>query len=412
MPLIMLMALAAAFQDAPAPETLFADARAVCERDAGALWGRDLCGPMMVVDRQSRAVVANRAGPSLSEADGVWRGTLPTDIIVANTATDWGGTRWTMLLAPVPETEAGRRNLVTHENFHRIQGDLGIPMASPVPAHLATAEGRTLMRMEWRALAAALSAANEGAARIALADALAFRAARRTAAGEAGAEDERGLELNEGLAEYTAVKLTAEAPDRAAVEALGRAESGESFSRAFAYASGPAYGLLLDRFADGWRRTLTSSDDLGALLGEAAGASATDDVDAAGERYGLAEVAAAERETARAKAEADARWTALLVEGPVLRLPFVSMKIGFNPNGVSPLPPHGTVYPTLTVTDAWGVLTATEGALIDGNWQAATVPAPTTPDATSGPGWSLNLAKGWRLVPGERAGDYVIERAE
>lgn len=412
MPLIMLAMLLAASQDAPAPETLFTDARAVCARDAGALWGRDLCGPMLVVDPRSRAIVADREGPSLSEDGGVWRGTLAPDIIVANTAINWGGARWTMLMAPVPDTEAGRRSLATHENFHRIQAELGIPMASPVPAHLATAEGRTLMRMEWRALSAALTAGEESAARAAIADALTFRAARRAAAGEAGGEDERGLELNEGLAEYTAVKLTADAPDRAAAQALARAEAGTSFPRAFAYASGPAYGLLLDRFADGWRRRLTGADDLGALLGEAVGVSATTEVETAGRRHGLAEVAGVEREAARARAEADARWTARLVEGPVLRLPFVAMNIGFNPSGVSPLPPHGTVYPTLTVTDAWGVLTVTGGALIDSNWQAATVPAPSDPARTSGDGWSLDLADGWRIVPDDRSGDYVLKRAE
>ncbi|MGZ3467888.1 MAG: DUF1272 domain-containing protein [Gemmatimonadaceae bacterium] len=30
------------------------DARAACESDAGALWGRSLCGPIALVDRQTR----------------------------------------------------------------------------------------------------------------------------------------------------------------------------------------------------------------------------------------------------------------------------------------------------------------------------------------------------------------------
>lgn len=395
------------------PETLFRDARAVCDRDQGRLWGRDLCGPMLVVDRESRAVVSNQAGTSGAlAADGaVWRGVLPPEVIIANTATDWDGVRWTMVMTPLPSGEAERRSLATHENWHRIQTELGLPMGSPTPAHLATADGRIAMRLEWRALAMALTADSEDSARSAARDALAFRAARRALAGASGAGEERALEMNEGLAEYTAVRLTAADPAAAAARALGGAEAGESYSRSFAYASGPAYGLLLDRFGGDWRKGLTADSDLGVLLAAAVGGPSPGDVAALGGPYGAEAVISAEREEARARAEADARWIARLVDGPILRLPFVSMQIGFDPNIVAPLPPHGTVYPTLTVTDAWGVLKVTGGALIDGNWQGATVPAPA-PGQTSGDGWSLDLAPGWRIVPGARAGDYVIRRGE
>ncbi|HEX9085223.1 MAG TPA: hypothetical protein VF836_10820, partial [Gemmatimonadaceae bacterium] len=35
------------------------DAGAACEADAGALWKRSLCGPIALVDRQTRLVIAN-----------------------------------------------------------------------------------------------------------------------------------------------------------------------------------------------------------------------------------------------------------------------------------------------------------------------------------------------------------------
>src|SRR5258706_15253806 len=35
------------------------DARAACESDAGVLWGRSLCGPIALVDGQTRLVIAN-----------------------------------------------------------------------------------------------------------------------------------------------------------------------------------------------------------------------------------------------------------------------------------------------------------------------------------------------------------------
>ena len=68
-------------------------------------------------------------------------------------------------------------------------------------------------------------------------------------------------------------------------------------------------------------------------------------------------------------------------------------------------------YPTATITDVWGVLTVTDGALIDGDWSAVTVTAPENADALTGDGWSLDLAEGWRIAPGARDGDFVLAPA-
>ncbi|MCZ2970966.1 hypothetical protein NYY93_28515, partial [Acinetobacter baumannii] len=89
----------------------------------------------------------------------------PPDALVANTAIDWSGTRWTQLLWPLPQDDARRRTLLAHEMFHRLQPAL--PIARPAEGgndHLDTLDGRYLLQLEWRALAAALSA-NDGDAR-------------------------------------------------------------------------------------------------------------------------------------------------------------------------------------------------------------------------------------------------------
>lgn len=406
-------------QDTMDARGLFDQAQAICQTDDGALWGISLCGPILIVDPGTRQVTASQAGDSdvLSERDGVFVGVLPADVPAANTAVDWDGVRWTMLLAPLPEDAETRAGLIAHESWHRVQDQLGLPMASPTPNHLATAEGRIAMRLEWRALAAALSAPDAPGMRRAIGDALIFRAARHAQAGPQDAAEERALELNEGLAEYTGVRLSgAIDPHRAVAGALRAAEEADAFSRMFAYASGPAYGLLLDDAAPGWRERLTAQSDLGSMLGEAVGLTTPEDPEAAfartaaaydGQALARQEIAAAE-----ARASVDARWTRRLVTGPVLRLPFQAMRISFDPNALAPLPPHGAVYPTATITDAWGVLTVTDGALIAGDWSAVTVTAPRDGDALSGDGWSLELAEGWGVAPGERDGDFVVRAAE
>lgn len=402
--------------DRAAAEAALTEARTRCEADAGALWGVNLCGPMLVVDPQTRALVANQAGAGLTPDGGAFSGVLPQDINIANTAFDWNGVRWIMIAAPLPDEPEARGALLMHESWHRVQPDLGIPAANTAPAHLGTPEGRIMMRLEWRALAAALNLEDPAARRQAAADALTFRAARRGQAGTEGAEQERGLELSEGLAEYTGVKLAMAEPERSAVATLRAAEQAPAYARAFVYASGPAYGLLLDDLAPGWRTALTAQSDLGVVLAAAIGFTASSDtaaaVQAAAARYDGQAVAEDEILAEVERARQRAVWVGRLVDGPVLRLPFQEMRIGFNPGNLVPLPPHGTVYPTLRITDVWGVLEVTDGALLDEDWSAVAVAAPADASALAGQGWTLQLNPGWRLVPGERAGDYSIAGAD
>src|SRR5215207_9473911 len=60
----------------------FAEARALCGRDGGRLWGRSLCGPMMFADPTTRAVMASEADREgvLKRSGEVFVGTLPPDI--------------------------------------------------------------------------------------------------------------------------------------------------------------------------------------------------------------------------------------------------------------------------------------------------------------------------------------------
>lgn len=381
------------------------DAQAACRADARTLWGRDVCVPLLFADPVTRTVIASQAGESdlLEPKDGVFTGRLPEQHNIANTALDWDGVRWAMIRWPLPDDPASRRSLMLHESWHAIQDSLGLPMRSPTPAHLASVDGRVAMRLEWRALAAALRATNPESERLAIADALAARAWRRRLDADAGALENQ-LELNEGLAQFTGEQMSGrEDLDAWLAADLKRREAGPSFVRSFAYGSGPAYGRLLERHAPGWRRQLHADADLGVMLARALAldlpATREDLPDASATRLGLAGVLAEEQAIARAQADATARWRRRLVDGPTVHLPFQQMKISFDPDQVFALPPQGTVYPALRVVDAWGVVEAADGALIADNWGGVTLPGPATRDGGKwrGPGWTLELAEGWQL---------------
>jgi hypothetical protein len=401
--------------DAAAGARVAKEARALCTKDGGKLWGTSLCGPLLLVERSTRKVVANQpdAEGRLSPLSGVYVGTLPPEVGIGNTATQWAGVRWTMLLWPLSEDKEARARLLMHESWHRVQDGLGLPMNMPGNAHLDTADGRWLLQLEWRALSAALKA--RGAARReAVEDALLFRSRRRALFPQAAAE-ERALELNEGLAEYTGVVLSAKSPEAAARQGLERAARQQSFVRSFAYGSGPAYGVLLDALAKGWRKGLTPEVDLGEKLITALGLPKVlmdeEAVVEAARAYDGPALREAEDTLARARAERDAKARRRLVEGAVLVLPLKAMQLQFDPRRVFPLGEHGSVYGTLTVLDTWGKLQADGGALMAPDFRSVRVPAPAQAagQELQGEGWTLSLQPGWKLAPGTRPGDWVVE---
>jgi hypothetical protein len=326
-----------------------------------------------------------------------------------------------MILWPLPANRYARARLMLHEMFHRVQDDLGLPAGNPSNNHLDSMEGRVWLQMEWLALREAVT--HKGAQRKdAIADALLFRALRRQLFAQAAAE-ERALEMNEGLAEYTGVRLSGRMDDEWAgylAAQLDQAAYGTSFVRSFAYNSGPAYGFLLDAAGLNWRRNLKAEDDLGLLLGKAYSIKLPDDLKRAAEArsllYGGNEVRASETEREARRQKTLAKFRAKLVEGPVLVLPLSdSMNYNFNPNNLASLDGVGTVYPTLRVSDAWGILSVTDGALMTreaGKAQKVYVAAPADIKAGSikGDGWTLELNAGWKLEAGPRKGDYVLKR--
>ncbi|HKG20785.1 MAG TPA: hypothetical protein VKC34_02715, partial [Blastocatellia bacterium] len=406
--LIAPLALDAAPQGAPIDAALahshFQEARALCERDDGKLWGVSLCGPMLFVDRATRTVVANRGDREgrLTRDGEVFIGKLPERVNVANTATDWAGVRWTMIIWPLPEDKFDRADLMAHELWHRVQTDIGLPGSGPSNNHLDSVEGRVWLQLEWRALQEAL--VSRGAARRArVKDAMAFRSYRRQLFPAADSE-ERALEMHEGLAGYTGAKLSGR-PDmaRQIARQLAEAEKADTLVRSFAYASGPAYGVLLDDTGVSWRKGMRPENDLGLILRQALSIKAPRDLKGEAERAavsyrgGLLRASETEREDKRRRLAAMHK--ARLVDGPVLVLPLRKMEMQFNPNNLQPLDSLGTVYPDIRIVDLWGILTVSKGALMSPTFDKIRVPAPAEPGGRTiqGDGWTLELEAGWSL---------------
>jgi hypothetical protein len=398
---------ASAQVDQARAEQYFKEARALCERDGGRLWGISLCGPMVIADAATGTIATSQPAPP---------GDRPRALGVVNAPVQWGGVTWAALnwqmISKDDQGERGR--LFMHELFHCIQPRLGLTPpadgAKGIATHLDSLEGRYWMRLEWRALSRALGAS--GAARSsAIADALAFRAARFQRFPGARAE-EHAVDINEGLATYTQYVTgsdSAEDAIRHARATLAGAETGTSFVRTFAYASGAGYGLLLDAFSPGWHRKITGASEFGQLLSAAAGVAAAPDAAAAAARYDGASLRAAEEQRDREQQAIVAELRRRFVDGPLLVVPRAG-RGSINNMGATVIPGAGTVFREMANTGAWGSFDARNGALVSEDGQTISLPAPVVVDATTlkGDGWTATVGPGWTVQPGPRPGSFRV----
>ena len=136
------------------------------------------------------------------------------------------------------------------------------------------------------------------------------------------------------------MQLTGAGADRVAQYLDNFERTTPTFVRAFAYGSGPAIGMLLDRFSPQWRDAIMTRRDLSGLLATALAFSPPRDLAGTARRraeaYGWADVDQSEtaRETARAPQMNDYR--ARFGAGPTiaLRQSRDSLRWGYDPNSV------------------------------------------------------------------------------
>jgi hypothetical protein len=385
----------------------FKEAQALCERDAGRLWGVSICAPMVIGDARTQTFATSRLAPDAPR---------PKLIGILNGPIKWGDAIWAALSweTVADQPRHVRNSMFLHESFHIVQQQpLGLGVATNSAEHLDTEDGRYWLRLEWHALARALR--DSGAARtLAIRDAVAFRQARYARFPDM-VETERALDINEGLASYTGFVLAAPSTADAiamALDELKGQESGESYVRTAAYASGPAYGLLLDAASPGWTRTVRSSDNPALLLIRALGVRPTADAAAAATRYGGAELRAAEHTRDQQRQARIAEVRRRFVDGPVLVMPGGGRGYS-DSHGAVVIADVGTIYfGEYHQTGEWGALDADKGVLVSTDGRTRRLPAPVRGDGTtiSGDGWTLKAAPGWVIRAGARHGDYEVVR--
>ncbi len=401
----------------------FDELKSISDRDAGHLWGVSLYGPTMFVDPATRFVVANQADKDgkLTAENGVYTGKLDPSINISNTATKWSGMNWTMVSwnAISQNDPYDRDRLLVHESWHRIQNEIGIPSATSKNTYLDETTGRIALLLEYRALSHALLARTKSEQSEAISDALTLRHYRQS---QYPGNNESAFERHEGMAEYTGLKLCGLSDSVLAfvvAKKLQLGEDSEGLANSFAYLTGPAYGLLLDRLVPNWREQVRNGADLPGMLAVAvdwtAPATQThlkEAADIAGQKYEADQLTADVTLKAKEQEETIAAFRDRLKTEGRLLIPNNNLNFSFNPmEKLLSFDSTAVLYKTMRLTGDFGVLEASAGILRTNDWQfyIAVAPLETTGDTITWPGYKLQLQPGWHIASGKQ-GVFVIAK--
>jgi len=410
------------------PETYFTNGKAVqyiksieeiCNRDNGRLWGYNLYGPMIFVDRTSRRIIANMPDNEgiLKEKDGLYTGLYPKELIVNNAPVSFGGTLFAMIPLPAEEDEYRITTRAIHSLFHVFQISKGIAPATFNAPNMDEKEARLWIKLEWKALRKALDSSDE-ARQLAIRDALIFRGSNRELYHKFATIGNR-FETYEGLATFTYTMLCTNSQQEYKTrlfENLDRLYSMPSFTRSYGFIHGALYASLLNDKGFDIKTIETDNFDLGKAVQDLYEIELPEICrDVAGSLALSYDIDAINKEEEMRLADIRKRMHELIstyTEKPVVFLELESPYFDFEPENVHPLDTLGTLYSSMRVSDNWGKLTVDKGGcLVSNSFKYLRITAKgykEDKNRISGEGWHLILNNDWQLVAVDQ--NYIVRK--
>ena len=387
----------------------FDEVETICNNDGGKLWGKNLYGPLMFIDRPSRKIFANQPDKEglLKEKDGVYTGVYPKERIINNIAMDFGGLIYAIAPLPAEEDPYLIRSAALHGLFHYFQKSSGIEPSRFNTKNMDERQARLWLKLEWRALRNAIG--NEGEQRAqAIRDALIFRGTRREIYPQF-TNDENKFEDYEGLTTFTYTLLCTSAGEETRSKlfaSLDRIYKFQSYARSYGFISGGLYGYLAYEKAFDFKTIKCDSVDLGSIVKELY------NIQLPYVRRDVAENLALNYDVESINKEEEQRLTdikerrneqlATFTEKPVVFLELESPYFDFEPEDIRSLDTLGTIYAAMRISDNWGKLTVDKGGcLVSYNLKYMRITAKNFKESKNhyyGEGWHLIMNNDWQIV--------------
>ena len=397
----------------------FKEIEEIYNRDSGKLWGQNLYGPIMFVERVTRRIVANQHDNEglLKSKEGVYAGVYPKELILSNAPVKFGGLQFAMVPLPEEEVDYRLKTRAIHSLFHRFQENKGIIPSPYNTINMDEKEARLWIKLEWKALRKAINSQGEDR-QLALRDALIFRGSNRELYHKY-ATDENRFETFEGLATFTYTLLCTNSPEEfksRLFENLDRIYAMQSYARSYGIIHGALYASLLYDKGYDLKKINTDNFDLGNAVKELYHIDLPSICrDVAGSLAVNYEIEAINKEEEKRDAdikESIHRQISTFTEKPVVFLELESPYFDFEPEDIHPLDTLGTLYNSIRVSDNWGKLTVDKGGcLVSNNLKFIRITAKAfkaDKNHISGEGWHLILNNDWELVPVDQ--NYFVRK--
>lgn len=233
-------------------------AKKLLKTDNGSLWGEQIWNDSILILDESNTIYSLLHLPESQTDDGIlFYKSLPENLLSqTNSAQALYGNQYCVVLASYLNDSSAT---LAHELFHLLQNKRIRLYYNPI-GYLDNYDARELMRLEFQALRNAIGGLDGKAPRKKvmgyIQDAFLFRKYREQQYPQY-LQECTGLENVEGLANYTGIRLSTLPNKYAEIkDELVQREAAASFTRPFPYATGPAYGFILDYLGVNWRNGL------------------------------------------------------------------------------------------------------------------------------------------------------------
>lgn len=388
-----------------------------CKKDDGKLWGTNLYGPVMFIDRSSRKIMANHpdAESILKEKDGVYTGLYPGEQVIITSSVNFGGTLYGIVPLPVEEDEFRIFTRALRSLFHRYRNSIGYTSSGYNTANMDEKNARLWIKLEWKALRKAIQ--SEGCERqVAIRDALIFRGTNHELYPNF-INDQVKFENYEGLATFTQLLLGTDTPEEyknRLFQNLDRIYSFLSYSRSYGSIHGALYATLLYQKGYDFKTITSERVDLGEQVKQFYDIELPDVCrDVAGSLAFNYDLEIIKEEEAGREMEINQRIDRIVstfTDKPVVYIELISPYFDFEPENIRPLESYGTYYNTIRISDNWGKLTVENGGcLVSVNMKFLRLSAKgyeENRNRITGEGWYLNLNNDYEIV--NVKGNYFV----
>lgn len=388
----------------------FKKAEADCNRDNGELWGKNIYGPSIMVDRNSRKIFANFPDNDgiLKVKDGIYTGYYPKELVINNNPVYFGETLFAMAPLPGEEDDYRITSRIIHGLFHAFQESVGCITPGYNTINMDDKNARLWIKLEWKALRKALNSEGEEQ-QIAIRDALIFKGSNHELY-QKYASDETRFENYEGLATFTFLLFITNSSDEYKTrlfEYLDRIYSMPSYARSYGSIHGALYATLLYQKGFNFTEIRSVDFDLGEKVKELYNIQLPEVCrDVAGSlalNYDMKTIQEEEDKRDAEIRERMHRQTSIFTEKPVVFLELQSPYFDFEPEDIHPMDNLGTLYSKMRISDNWGKLAVDKGGcLLSNNLKYLRITArgfSTDKNKFEGEGWHLILNDDWELVP-------------